>query len=281
MRADTPSLLVASTSVLVAPTSLLALALALVIAYPALAHGQSEVEASVAPSADLQGSPFPSPAIDPYPNRPECASMFLKADWKLTSRQRTCDWIQNRMFSMTALAGALWSAEVSMLRDAESEEGDSFSTRFARKYTQHIAKSAGNYVGGLLFHEDPRARPPYLVMKSGRRPRGFFPRVAHALGTNLISYRCDGAAGIRSGQADCTQPEHIRKVPAISRVAGAFASGAAAELWDAPENFSGNRALRGAASAYAGTMMNAVFTEFSPELNAIAGKTFRALFGGR
>ncbi len=268
-------------------SSLLVVALAIVVASPASAQGPSdasgttEASAIVAPSADLQGSP-PSPlAIDPYVNRPECASMFLKADWKLTPKQRTCDWIQNRMFSMTALAGALWSAEVSMLRDAESEEGDSFSTRFARKYTQHIAKSAGNYVGGLVFHEDPRARPPYLAMKTGKRPRGFFPRVAHALGTNLISYRCDGAAGIRSGPADCTRPEHIRKVPALSRVAGAFASGAAAELWEAPENFSGNRALRGAASAYAGTMMNAVFTEFSPELNAIAGKTFRALFGGR
>jgi hypothetical protein len=70
-------------------------------------------------------------------------------------------------------------------------------------------------------------------------------------------------------------------VPAISRVLGSLASGASSELWDSEGHPSGSRVVRGAASAYASTFVNAVFVEFKPELAAIAGKTFRMLFGGR
>jgi hypothetical protein len=241
------------------------------------------VDAAADSAIEAQPAPAPPPQMgrDPYPDRPECASMFLKADWRLTSKQRACDWLQNRMFSMTALAGAAWSAEVSKFRDARSERGDGFATRFSHKFAQNAFKSTGGYLGGLLLREDPRTRPPYLVMKPGAHPHGFFPRVGHALGTNLISYRCDGARGLRAGTVDCTSPDHIRKVPAISRIVGSLASGASSELWEPRESRSGNRALRGAASAYGSTFANALFTEFQPELNAFAGKTFRALFGGR
>jgi hypothetical protein len=75
--------------------------------------------------------------------------------------------------------------------------------------------------------------------------------------------------------------EHIRRVPAVSRVAGSLASGASSELWESSGHPSGNRALRGAASAYASTFVDAVFTEFRPELNAIAGKALRVVLGGR
>jgi hypothetical protein len=207
--------------------------------------------------------------------------MFLKADWQLTLKQRTCDWVQNRLLSTTALAGAAWSAGFSMVRDAESEDGDGFTTRFGRKFSQHAFKSSASYAAGLIFHEDPRTRPPYLVMKPEERPHGFLKRTVHALGANFISYRCDGASGLRSGTADCTKPEHIRKVPAISRVAGSLASGAASEFWEPGREVSGSRALRGAASAYASTFVNALFTEFKPELNAFGNKVFRAVFGGR
>jgi hypothetical protein len=218
---------------------------------------------------------------DPYPHRPECASMFLQADWILTPKQRACDWIQNRMLSMTALAGAAWSAEVSKIRDTPSERGDGFATRFSRKFAQNAFKSTGSYVGGLLFHEDPRTRPPYLIMETGAHPHGFFRRTAHALGANLISYRCDGAREPGSDRVHCTSPEQIKRVPGIAKVVGSLASGASSELWEPNHSHPGNRALRGAASAYASTFANALLTEFKPELNAFAGKTFRLLFGGR
>jgi hypothetical protein len=254
-----------------------------VLAYSAPAGAQlPSANAASSGAIDPQvttGLPVP-PGNDPYPHRPECASMFLNADWILTPKQRACDLIQNRMLSMTALAGAAWSAEVSKIRDTASERGDGFATRFSRKFAQNAFKSTGSYVGGLLLHEDPRTRPPYLIMTPGAHPHGFLRRTAHALGTNLIAYRCDGATEPGSDSVNCTRPDQIKRVPAISRVVGSLASGASSELWQPKDRRSGNRALRGAASAYASTFANALFTEFQPELSAFAGKTFRALFGG-
>jgi hypothetical protein len=258
------------------------LAAVLTWAQPAGAQPQtanSAASAAIDPQVTT-GLPVP-PGNDPYPHRPECASMFLNADWILTPKQRVCDLIQNHMLSMTALAGAAWSAEVSKIRDTASERGDGFATRFSRNFAQNAFKSTGSYVGGLLLHEDPRTRPPYLIMKPGAHPHGFFRRTARALGGNLISYRCDGVKEPGSSSVNCTSPDQIKRVPAISKVIGSLASGASSELWQPRESRSGNRALRGAASAYASTFANALFTEFQPELSAFAGKTFRTLFGGR
>jgi hypothetical protein len=169
------------------------------------------------------------------------------------------------------MAGAAWSAGYSQVTDNETERGDRFVTRFGRKFSQSAFKSTAAYLGGRVFREDPRSKPPYLVLKTGTRATGFFPRTAQALGRNLISYRC---------VATCTSADHVRKVPALSRVAGAFASGAASEFWESNGNPSAHRALRGAASAYASSFASAVFAEFQPELNAIASRTLR-LFGGR
>jgi hypothetical protein len=207
---------------------------------------------------------------NPWSQRPVCASMFLKSDWQLTSKQRACDWIQNRLLSTNAMLGAAWSAGVSKFRDAESEEGDGFGTRFARRFAQSAFKSTGTYIGSVIAREDPRLAPPYLAMSAKPRPRGFFKRTGHALAANFVSYRC---------LADCSKPEHIDRQPALSRALGALASGYAAEVWTWDRETSHNRALRGAATAYGTTFINALFVEFKPELSAFAGRTFGALFG--
>ena len=246
-----------------------AAAVATIILAPAVALAAGPDETPAAP----QTAPIVPAGLrdNPYARRPQCASMFLKADWQLTSKQVACDWIQNRMLSLSAVAGAAWSAAYSQITDNETEQDDDFLERFGHKFSQSVFKSTASYLGGRIFHEDPRSKPPYLVMKTEQRARGFFPRTAQALGRNLISYRC---------VETCTDPEHIRKVPAVSRVAGAFASGLASEFWETDGHPSRRRVLRGAASAYASSFASAVFTEFQPELNAIAGKAFR-LFGGR
>ena len=244
----------------------MALAVAMVLLLPggAVAAEPDEPQATPAVPAVLRENP--------YARRPECASMFLKADWQLTSKQVACDWVQNRLLSMTALAGAAWSAAYSQITDNESEQDDPFLERFGHKYSQSLFKSTASYLGGRIFHEDPRSKPPYLVMNTEQPAKGFFPRLAQALGRNLVSYRC---------VETCTEPEHIRKVPAVSRVAGAFASGLASEFWETDGHPDRKRVLRGAASAYASSFANGVFTEFQPEINAIANKAFRTLFGGR
>jgi hypothetical protein len=208
---------------------------------------------------------------NPWARRPVCASMFLKSDWQLTGKQRACNWIQNGIFSTNALLGAVWSAEFSKLRDAPSERGDGFAVRFGRKFAQSAMKSTGAYVGGIIAREDPRKAPPYLGLRTGPPPRGFFKRTGHALGGNVISSECVDP---------CVSDTHIKRRFALSTIAGSTASGFGGELLATGRPYSRDRALRGAASAYAATFVNALFVEFKPELSAFAGRTFR-LMGGR
>jgi hypothetical protein len=234
-----------------------------------LAH--PSVESGTLLDAEAQGVTS-VPGTNPHQRRPACASMFLKADWQLTSKQRACDWVQNRMLSMSAITGAAWSSASSMVLDRDSEIGDSFATRFGHKYTQSAIKSTAAYLGGLAFREDPRDRPPYLVLDTRPKPRGFLKRTGHAIAGNFTAYRC---------VSTCTEPEHVRRVFALSRITGSLASGAASQLWEPGGKPTGSRAWRGAASAWGSTFVSALFAEFRPELSAIGNKAFRGVFGGR
>jgi hypothetical protein len=228
---------------------------------------------SAAPAAAQDDAPQPSPPppSNPWAERPVCASMFMKADWQLTAKQRLCDFTHNGVFSTNAMLGAAWSAGYSMWTDNTSEAGDGFATRFGRRFGQNAFKSAGGYVGTLIAGEDPRRRPPYLAMRTVR-PRGFWKRLGYAVGGNFVSYRCVD---------DCDDESDIRLRPALSRVLGSLASGAAGELMttDRPRSYS--HGLRGAASAFGSTFVSAGLTEFNPEISAFAGRTFTAIFGAR
>jgi hypothetical protein len=207
---------------------------------------------------------------NPWAARPVCASMFLKSDWQLTQKQRACNWIQNGIFSTSGMLAAVGAAEFSKLRDAPSERGDGFPVRFGRKFAQSAFKSTGAYLGAIIAHEDPRKAPPYLGLRTAPHPTGFFKRTAHALGGNVISSHCVNR---------CTADSDIRPRFALSTVLGSAASGFAGELLATGRPYSHDRALRGVASAYAATFVNALLVEFKPELSAFAGRTFR-LMGG-
>ena len=56
-------------------------------------------------------------------------------------------------------------------------------------------------------------------------------------------------------------------------------SGYGGEVWTWDRSTSHSRAWRGAASAYGSSFVDALYTEFKPELNAAAGKVFGGLFG--
>jgi hypothetical protein len=212
----------------------------------------------------LAQTPLGEP-VDPPP-RPVCSSFFLKSDRPLTFKQKTCDWVQNRMFSPTSAVGAAWSAGFSQMTERADDRGKGsagFSTRFATNFAQSAAKSTGAYLGGFVFREDPRRDPPYL-----KRPqvRGFWKRTGRALGDNFIAYRWDG--------------QEWRRVPAFSRVAGSFASGFSSMLWAPDRLNTPGRALRRTATAYGGTFSNSLFLEFKPEITALAGKVAGRIFGG-
>jgi hypothetical protein len=210
--------------------------------------------------------------VNPWSNRPVCASMFLKTDFQLNGKQGACNWLHNGVFSTNAMLGAAWSGAWSLWTAKSSESGDGFVTRFGRKFGQNAFKATGSYLGGVIAREDPRKRPPFLALRTEQRPRGFFKRFGHAIGGNFVSYRC---------VKDCTDASHIKKRPALSRVFGSLASGFSSELLTTDRAYSAKRAWNGVASAYGSTFVNAMFVEFKPELSAIGGKVFSHLFGGR
>lgn len=215
----------------------------------------------------------PSPAnVNPWSNRPVCASMFLKTDFQLNGKQGACNWLHNGVFSTNAMLGAAWSGAWSQWTAKSSESGDGFFTRFGRKFGQNAFKATGSYLGGVIAREDPRKRPPFLALQTEQRPRGFFKRFGHAVGGNFISYRC---------KKECTSAGDITKTPALSRVFASLASGFSSELLTTDRPYSAKHAWNGVASAYGSTFVNAMFVEFKPELSAMGGKIFSHLFGGR
>jgi hypothetical protein len=211
-------------------------------------------------------------AINPWNDRPDCASMFLKSDWQLSPKQRACAWLYDGVLSTNAVLGSLWSARFSQDVDLTSEQGDPFVTRFGRKFGQSAIKSTAIYLGALISREDTRTKPPYLIMRPAPPHRGFFRRFGSAIAGNVVGSRC-----IRK----CTSKEDIRPRFVFSKLAGSFASGFAGEMLTSDRPDSLNHALRGSASAYAATFGNAVFSEFRPELSAFAGRLFRTLGGSR
>jgi hypothetical protein len=219
----------------------------------------------VSPSDTCQAS---SP--NPYACRPTCDSLFLQSEWSLTFKQKACDLVQNHIFSSSGLAAAAFSAATQPIWDGifnQTTQPSGFGGRFATNFAQSAFKSTGAFVGGLVFHEDPRDSPPYLVLRE-KRSHGGARRTLDALGANFIAYRCDGK---------CATKDDIRRVPALSRIAGSFASGFSIYALSSDRSNLQERALRGTASAYGATFANSVFSEFSPELSALIGRVSRAL----
>jgi hypothetical protein len=239
---------------------------------PSRLRSAGEDEGLAATVATGPPQPAPSEVVNPWDERPVCASMFLKADWQLSPKQRACAWLHDGVFSTNALLGAVWSAGFSQQVDLSSERGDSFAARFGRKFGQSAIKSTAIYLGSVISREDTRSNPPYLVMRAESPPRGFFRRLGRAIAGNVISTTCVNR---------CQSEADIRPRFVLSKLAGSIASGFSGELMTTDRPDSLNHALRGSASAYAATFGNAIFEEFRPELSAFASRIFRTMGGSR
>lgn len=207
---------------------------------------------------------------NPWERRPVCQSTFLKSDWRLNTRQRTCDWLTNGVFSVGGLVAANLGAATSVVLDTDAERGDTYIERVGLRFAQNAFKTTGSSAGAWIAREDPRRHPPYLVLV-GPRPSGVFARTGRALGENLLAYRCVDA---------CDDAEDVKRRLSLARVMGAAASGFGGELLVDHGPYSTSRALRGTASAYALSYANAVVGEFTPELTAVVAKTVGAFFRG-
>jgi hypothetical protein len=223
--------------------------------------------------------------VDPWPDRPICASLFLKADWQLTPKQRACNWLQNEVLSTSRLFTTAIATTVTMAVDTTSERGDPFSVRYGRKWLQGTASATGQYVGALLAHEDPRRAPPYLILRCDPPPHGFFARFGHALARNIVTTQyveppegstdMTGPAG--TSEDACPMQQRIHKRFALSRVLGAAASGATGAALNRDRADRAERLWSGFATAYATSFGQEVITEFKPELAAAGGHLLRML----
>jgi hypothetical protein len=219
---------------------------------------------SILPIVLLLNAPAERPPENPFERRPVCAGMFLASEWQLSTKQRACDLLHNRIFSSSAMAGAVWSASTLPIWQGavgRPRTTDSFPKRLAVNIAQNAFKSTGAYLGGMIQQEDPRQFPPFLVLKRETPRRGFAKRFWHAMTVNAMAYKCVNA---------CTKPTDVQQRFAFSRVIGSLASGFSRELWAADR--SAARGLRGAATAYGATFANSLFVEFKPELSALAGR---------
>ena len=123
---------------------------------PGMSASAAPLQLASAPVDATQLSADDAEPHDRWSMRPVCASMFLKADWQLTSKQRACNWIQNGVFSPGRIFTTATSTVFSMVADRPSERGDGFQVRFGRKWLQGAIATTGEYIGSLIAHEDPR-----------------------------------------------------------------------------------------------------------------------------
>jgi len=249
-------------------TTIGAVVLALTFTVPARPPAATSDE--IAPEQQPQAATPSGAPTDPFPYRPVCESLFLKSTWQLSGKQTFCDLVQNRIFSSTAFAGAAFAAATSPLWEkwfnATNEGG--FPRRLGVDFAQNGFKSAGGYLGGLVFREDPRESPPFLIMKKVSKPRGFWNRTAHAVRESVTAYHCSN---------ECTTAADVSERPALSRITGSLASGFSIELLSADRSDLTRRAWRGSAAAYGATFANSLLTEFKPELSAFGGRLLTAL----
>ncbi len=206
--------------------------------------------------------------------KPVCVSLFLKQDFQLSTKQKFCNFAQNRVFTLSGTFAAAFSAGYSQITESSQDRGKGttgYSTRFGENMAQSAFKSTGTLLGGFILREDPRPDPPYLVLKHPDDPKGFWQRSGHAVARVLLSYRCI---------KDCTSAQHVKRTFGFSHIAGAFASGFSSELW-APDRLNDPwRAIRRSGSAYATTVGGSLFSEFNPELTTLGHKVL-GIFGIR
>ena len=216
----------------------------------------------------------------PWNDRPKCASMFLRADWRLTPRQRTCNWVNNGLLSTSRVFSTVGSTAFSMISDRPSERGDGFRVRFGRKWLQGAMATTGQYLGGEIAREDPRGHPPYLALRNQPRPHGFFKRFGAAITRNVIATRCSRSKEIATDPNDigqCLEAKDIHNTFRLSRVLGSVASGGGGALLNGDRSDRAKRAWNGMASAYVTSFAAEVFSEFKPELTAVLGGLLRRL----
>jgi hypothetical protein len=166
-------------------------------------------------------------------------------------------WVDRSVFSGEGLAGAVTGGAYSQFTERSTDRGKGvagLATRIGTRYAQSTAKGAGETLGGWIGREDMRREAgPWRPVHD----QSFKARLGHALVAPFWNYS-EGPASQRR-----------TKRFAVSRVAGALASGFMGMAWAPDRLNTPGRALRRSASAYGGYFSSSLLKEFGPELRKL------------
>lgn len=175
-----------------------------------------------------------------------CTADRLLTDKSLTFEQKSC-YYGHKLISPGMALHAAFSAGFGQMRGTPELPQDGMSDlgrRFAIFYAQHGAQRAGELLGGLLYHEDPRPH--------SSKQEHFWDRTRSALLSVVVTQNGDGASR-----------------PALAPIAGAFGAGFVGMASYRHHNSWGD-GFRFAGVSYSGYFAKALAHEFHPDISTFA-----------
>ena len=191
---------------------------------------------------------------------------------RFTEAQRFEAFVNNSLTDQ-AMLGAALSALLAQAQRPPHEwprTWEGFGERVGVRYGQSATKGAVEFALGTLLREDPRHvrymdDPQVLeAAEKSHKPMqaGIGRRIGHAM-IDSVTVRRNQADGLGS------------RMPAISRFAGAFASGYVGRYWYPPSAAGPSDIAVRSASAFAGTFTSSFYNEFKPEVGRLLGSIFK------
>lgn len=193
------------------------------------------------PTAPAPGVARPAASKDKI-----CSPARLLTDDSLSVRQKAC-YFGERLLSPGTMAHAALSAgfdEMSGTPQVSPDGIGELGRRIAIFYSRSAARQAGQLLGGMLYHEDPR---PY-----SSKEQHLWGRTRSALLSVLVVQDGNGASR-----------------PALGPIAGALGSGFVGMASYRHHNSWGD-GFRFAGVSYSGYFTSALAHEFHPDLTAFA-----------
>jgi hypothetical protein len=184
----------------------------------------------------------------------------------LTGQQKFSYFLRKRAITPSGVFGAAFSAGYAQLTKNPKEwpdDASGYGERFGTRFAQGLTKSATESVVGILDHEDPRR---YASAEAGTmfsNPSRIMARLGKALLGTVWTARDPYADGSTR-----------RPSLANSRIAGSFASGFIGMSWTPERINTVGQAFGRTGTGFAGYAATSVWTEFQPDIRALAGRLF-------
>ncbi len=257
------------------------LGLAIIGLHPLDLIAQSGDDRAVAPSeftAGASGTPLVCPGGFP--------TDLTVTNCLYTMKDRADAFIENSVTDKSILGAVVFGAGAQVVQSPGEwkRTWDGYGRRVGVRYNQAVAKGAAEFLVGALMHDDPRnisySSDPRIAAKRmaalkangpGLQGADQYAEPSKATLAKRIGHAFFDSITVRRSSLN----GNGARMPAISRLVGAYASGYGGYAWyAAAENTFKNASLRAAQSF--GTDVGASFyTEFSPEVSKLLGAIFK------